>query len=486
MTIDHPATRTILDWFEKINAIPRGSRNERAISDWLMAWAAERGFEARRDDALNVVVVVPGSAGRESAETVVLQGHMDMVCEKTKDSSHDFAKDAIQLVYGDDGWLRADGTTLGADNGIAIAMALTAATDAELPHPPLELLFTVDEETGLTGANALEPGFIRGKVLLNLDSEDEGVFTVGCAGGRDTHLSLPIEREAAPDGYAAFKVVVGGLRGGHSGVDIHEQRGNAIRELARALLAVLDVCDARLVSIDGGSAHNAIPRDAEAVVFLPTNAAARVGARLSQLDAALKSELKNIDPDVAVTIASEAGVDGAGAWSAACSARAVRLVAAIPHGIDAMSIDIDGLVETSDNLATVRTTDDGTLDVLTSQRSSVMERLDFLTHRIEAVSRLAGADAVSEGGYPAWEPNMDSALLERCKRTFRERFGKDPVVEVIHAGLECGIIGDKNPGMDMISFGPTIQNPHSPDEQIEVATIGLVWDFLAALLASYE
>ncbi|MHC4812365.1 MAG: aminoacyl-histidine dipeptidase [Planctomycetota bacterium] len=477
-------TATILEWFAKVNEIPRESKNEEAISTWLSAWAEEHGFTARRDAVMNLVIEVPGSPGYENSPTVVIQGHMDMVCEKAKGSPHDFTKDPIKLVYDGD-WLHADQTTLGADNGIALAMAMTIATEPDLKHPPLELLFTVDEETGLTGANALEPGFISGKILLNVDSEDEGVFTVGCAGGRDTHLYLPIEREAVDGDRTAHTVVVSDLRGGHSGIDIQKGRGNALCTLARVLYDMVANHDIRLVTVQGGSAHNAIPRDAEAIVMLPQAAVSPVTSRLAELQAVLRDELANVDPKVSLSIKPTSAVTGDRAWSAASTRRGIELMMAMPHAVEAFSTDIEGLVETSNNFATVATADDEMV-ILSSQRSSVKGRLDLLTDRIECVGRLAGARAESGAGYPAWEANMDSPLLETCKNLYRELFGKEPVVEVIHAGLECGIIGDKNPGMDMISFGPTIQNPHSPDERIEVPSIGLVWTFLVALLERLE
>ena len=482
--MQHEKTRTILKWFEQINQIPRPSKHEEAIAKWLMNWAEEHSFSARMDEALNIVIDVPGTPGYERSPTVVIQGHMDMVCEKTKDSTHDFSKDPIRLVYDGD-WLKADRTTLGADNGIALAMALTVATAGDVPHPPLELLFTVDEETGLTGANALQGDFIQGKLLLNLDSEDEGVFTVGCAGGRDTHVTLPIEIETAPESHRPYRIIVEGFKGGHSGVDIHEQRGNAVRSLAQAVFATQKLADTRLVSLQGGTAHNAIPRDAEAVLFIDSENIEIVAGTLSEFERKLKSELAKTDPNAALLFRPEPEADRNAAWSADSTARAIDLLLGLPHGVDTYSLDIDGLVETSNNLASVRTVDQ-TIVLNTSQRSSVMNRLDQLTDKIEAVSRMAGADPSSEGGYPSWEPNLDSALLARCRALYQELFNKPPVVEIIHAGLECGIIGSKYAGMDMISFGPTIKNPHSPDELIEIPSIGLVWDFLAALLKSLK
>jgi dipeptidase D len=475
---DHPKKKAILDWFEQISRVPRQSKHEEKIRAFMLGWAKEHGFPGREDAAGTVLIEVPGTAGYEKSPGVILQGHLDMVCEKTKDSKHDFQKDPIRFVI-DGEWLKADGTTLGADNGIAMAMAMEAAVAKDLPHPPLELLFTVDEETGLTGATALQPGFIKGKFLLNIDSEDEGVFTVGCAGGKDTHLRLPVATEAPAKGHAAFKLVAGGMSGGHSGVDIKQQRANAIHVLARALLQLRKQHDLRLADVSGGTAHNAIPRDAEAVITLPAAQADAARTALAALETAVRGEYVRTDPKLSLKL--EAAGLPAAALPAADTDRAVAFLLAVPHGVSAMSNDIAGLVETSNNLATVKIAD-GRLVAHTSQRSSVMNRLQLLTDRIEGLARIAGGEAESGGGYPSWEPNMDSPLLARCKAVYKDLFKKDPVVEIIHAGLECGIIGSKYPGMDMISFGPTIKNPHSPDEKLEIATIGKVWDFLAALL----
>ena len=481
MDIKHEKTKTIIKWFEEINKIPRCSKNEQAICEWLSKWAKEQGFTVNTDKVNNLLIKVPASAGFEKAPTVVIQGHMDMVCEKTKTSTHDFSKDAIGLVF-EDGWIKAKDTTLGSDNGIAIAMAMTLALDKDTPHPALELLFTVDEETGLTGATALEPGFIEGRILLNVDSEDEGVFTVGCAGGRDTHVTIPINAVSAPDGYQAHKITAGDMSGGHSGVDIHQQRANALKVLARALVAIQKTTDLRLSSASGGTAHNAIPRDAEALVYLPAAGVDLAKKTIAKLAEIVRQEFQKTDPNIAVSI--EVATD---AKTPAMSAEETRNILdffmAFPHGVAAMSKDIDGLVETSNNMATIKT-GETTLEVLTSQRSSNMDQLDLLTDQIEAVGRLAGGECETGGGYPAWKPNMDSKLLAQCKQVYTELFNKEPVVEIIHAGLECGIIGAKYEGMDMISFGPTLKNPHSPDEKIEIDAIGKVWDFMAAYFKS--
>ena len=481
-SVTEKMTKKILDAFTQISQIPRCSKNEAQICAWLVDWAKEHGFEVETDEVENILIRVPASAGYEAAPIVVLQGHVDMVCEKTPESIHDFSKDPIELVYEGE-WLSANQTTLGADNGIALAMAMVAATDEELEHPAMELLFTVDEETGLTGANALKPGFLKGKILLNLDSEDEGIFTIGCAGGRDTHLYLPLTYENARENVIFKTLKVGGLKGGHSGVDIAEERGNAIRILARSLWSLYEGFGVRLADIKGGSAHNAIPRDAEAVIEVAADKLAEVEATLKAQEGLIANEFKNTDPNFFMRLEDRQWDQEV--MSEASSKRVMDFIMVVPHGVGAMSTAIKDLVETSNNEAVVKV-EDKHLVMLTSQRSSVMSRIDVLTQRIEAVAALAGGRAESGNGYPAWQPNMDSELLERCVKLYKEHFGKEPVVEIIHAGLECGIIGSKNEGMDMISFGPTIKDPHSPDERIHIPSIGMVWDFLAALLASYK
>ncbi len=480
MEIAHAKTREVLKWFEKITQIPRCSKKEEKIANWLKDWAKEYGFETKSDKVNNLVIKVPATPGYENSPVVIIQGHMDMVCEKTPESTHDFSKDPIKLVYEGE-WLTADGTTLGADNGIALAMAMAIATDKELEHPPLELLFTVDEETGLTGANELQPDFLEGRILINVDSEDEGVFTVGCAGGINTSSSVPFETESVPANYKQFKIVAGGMKGGHSGIDIAMEKANAIKVLCRVMDKIIrSGVDLRIADYVGGSAHNAIPRDSEAVVFIPETDVKKAESAISEMEATLKAEFKNTDPDLSLTFTPNnetfskiATPDG--------TQKIINYIFALPHGVAAMSTDIKDLVETSNNLANV-SIEKGAVKVLTSQRSSIVSRLDALTYKIEAIARLAGGEAKSGDGYPPWPPNMESKLLKKSTELYERMFNKKPIVEVIHAGLECGIIGDKYPGMDMISIGPTIKYPHSPDEKIHVGSIGLVWDFMVQLL----
>jgi dipeptidase D len=484
MNIKHEKTKQILAQFEKISAIPRCSKNEEKIAAYLVDWAKQNGLVSKQDKAGNVLILVPATPGYENTGTIVIQGHMDMVCEKTADSTHDFCQDPIRFVYDGD-WLKADKTTLGADNGIAIAMALTLALDKKTAHPPLELLFTVDEETGLTGANALQGDFIDGKVLLNVDSEDEGVFTVGCAGGRDTHISLPLQYEDPPAGYVMARLKAGGMTGGHSGVNINDERANAIRVLVRTILQMQTETDLRIADIAGGTAHNAIPRDAWADFFLAKDNFKKIEKTVADYDQIFRNEFKNTDPNLKLSLEPMPETTGKRALTAESSPKICNLLFALPHGIAAMSTDIHGLVETSNNLANIKI-QNSKLEIVTSQRSSVMSRLHALTLKIEIIARLAGAEAVSGNGYPAWQPNMKSPLLSRCQIVYEKLFGKKPHVEAIHAGLECGIIGDKKAGMDMISFGPTLKNPHSPDEKIHVESIGKIWDFLVELLKTFK
>ncbi len=481
MKFEHEKTNEILKWFTEISKIPRCSKNEEKIAQWLVDWAKQHNFAVKTDKVRNLVIKIPATAGFEKSTGVVIQGHMDMVCEKTPDSNHDFTRDPIKLVFDGD-WLKADKTTLGSDNGIAIAIGMTLALDKETEHPPLELFFTVDEETGLTGANALETGFIDGKILINVDSEDEGVFTVGCAGGINTYLSLPVEFTDIPGGYKAFKISAGGMKGGHSGIDIAVGKANAIQVLGRTLRQIIkENIDIRIADLKGGSAHNAIPRDAWTYVCVPGNEIEKVKKIVSQSCDTLRNEYKIKDPDISITLKDAAEGEITKALTAAATQKTVDFIMVIPHGVAAMSQEIKDLVETSNNLANI-SLENNAIRVLTSQRSSVISRLKAHTDRIEAAARVAGGEARSGDGYPPWQPNMDSPLLARSIALYEKLNNKKPVVEVIHAGLECGIIGAKYPGMDMISIGPTLKNPHSPEERINLKTVGKIWDFIVALL----
>jgi len=477
-------TKRILDFFQQINAIPRCSKKEKEIGLWLEKWAVTNGFEEKKDLAGNLLVRVSASAGFEKAPVVVIQGHMDMVCEKSPDSAHDFEKDPIRLFYDGD-WLRADNTTLGADNGIALALCMAVVTDPDVVHPPLELLFTVNEETGLNGAKKIEPDLLQGRVFLNIDSETEGVFTVGCAGGRHTLVSLALNLSEKLEAEATFRLSVHGLKGGHSGIDIHKQRANANLILARALHRVAASCDLRLVAIKGGSAHNAIPRDAFAVFACPSNVRTVLDNIISEFEQTVKAEYASSEPALAVTLAAvECEPQAKMALSAKQTAAVINLLLAIPHGVLGMSAIFEGLVETSNNLATVEMSDNH-LKILTSQRGSVISRLDEATNRIRAVAALAGAETQSDSEYPPWTPGINSALLKRCNAVYEQLFDRKAEMIALHAGLECAVIGAKYADMDMISFGPDIENPHSPTERLFIPSLDRVWDFMVALLKSY-
>lgn len=471
----------IIDTFEQISAIPRKSGNEDGIRSFLVEWARNHKFLYIIDRVGNLIVKIPASKGMEKHPTTVLQGHLDMVCEKTPESKHDFTKDPIRFVY-DGEWLKADHTTLGADNGIAIALAMCLCTDSKVQHPAIELLFTIEEETGLTGAKGLETGIIDGKYLINIDSENDEVFTVGCAGGKDTHIDLDLSYEEVPYEYVGMHLKASGLTGGHSGANIIEERANAIRLITRTMHRMRDICDLRLMAIKGGTAHNAIPRDAEAVFFVPGGATEEIVALAQSAEAYLQSEFANTDPELKLSLVVSPTTHDRRAMMSYVTMKALDLLYALPHGVAARSTDMPHLVETSSNLAKVWITA-GKLAIHTSQRSSIMTRLDALTYRIEAIGRLAGARVQSGNGYPSWRPDFNSELLGKCKTVYTKLFGQEPRVEAIHAGLECGLIGNLHPGMQMISLGPTIRNPHSPDEKMFLPSIGKVWKLLSTLLA---
>ena len=478
-------TGQVLALFDQINRIPRCSRNEQQLGQWLRAWADGHGLSSDQDDAGNVLIRVPASPGFEDAPVVVLQAHMDMVCEKTPESTHNFQTDPVVPIV-DGEWLRADDTTLGADNGIAIALALAIA-GGDAPHPELEILLTVDEETGLNGAQQLGSDWLRGRHLLNLDSEDEGVFTVGCAGGRDTILTLRVDREPLRHVFVTREITVSGLHGGHSGVDIHLGRANANALLVRALRSLRGKRDSdqtvHLVAIGGGKAHNAIPRDASAIIAGPPQVIERLNAEVSRIEAKFRAEYGSIEPGLQLSLRSAAHPSDM--LTEPSAHRLLDLIMALPHGVVRMSTEVPGLVETSTNLATVRVKNDVAI-IRTSQRSSYASRLREVAGKIEAVGRLAGATLTSESSYPPWEPRVESELLGRAVEAYKAIHTKEPAVEIVHAGLECGVIGAKYPGMEMISLGPTIQNAHSPDERLHLPSLERVCVFTDALLASYR
>ncbi|MCD6374880.1 MAG: aminoacyl-histidine dipeptidase [Caldisericaceae bacterium] len=464
--------------FYAISQIPRCSKHEEKIREYLINFAKERGYSYKVDEVGNLVIKKTATPGMENRPGCVIQGHMDMVCEKNKDTQHDFSKDPIKLKV-EDGWVTAEGTTLGADNGIAIAMAMALMEDENVQHPPLEFLFTVDEETGLTGATALKSDFVEGKYLLNIDSEEETTLFIGCAGGQNTILSKSIDWVEPHSDYTTLLLKVGGLRGGHSGLNIDQGLGNAIKLLARVLYNLDDVCHYHLAGVSGGSAHNAIPREAEAIIDVPADKVAAVQDQAKKFETIFKDELKFVDKDVVVKVEDYERVSKV--FSTPFRDKMVRLLYSIPHGVMAMSHAIEGLVETSTNVATVSTSENE-IELLTSQRSSIASSITDISDRVKALGELAEFNVEQKDGYPAWQPNPDSKLLQVCKSIYTEKFGKEPEVTAIHAGLECGIIGEKYEGMDMISFGPDIMGAHSPDEKIRIESVQHVWEYLLEIL----
>ena len=466
-------------YFEEICQIPRPSRKEGKVAEYLLAFARRQGLESRRDEAGNVLIRKPSSAGMEDAPVIVLQAHMDMVCEKNAGTEHDFDKDPIE-AYVDGEWVKARGTTLGADDGIGMAAQLAVLASEDISHGPLECLFTVDEETGLTGAFALKAGFFEGKILLNLDSEDEGEIFIGCAGGIDTVIEMPIERRTLPEGMFAVRVGVKGLLGGHSGDDIDKGRGNAIKILNRFLWELNDTYGIGIAELEGGNLRNAIAREAYAWIVVPENCKEQVRADFNVYQAEMEEVWKWTEPDLRMEL--ESAVLPATVWTPDSTANVLNALYACPHGVFSMSHRMPGMVETSTNLAAVRLKTQDVAVITTSQRSDIDSEKFNIAHMVAAVFRLAHAKITHGEGYPGWTPNPDSLLLKIAVESYKELFGKEPVVRSIHAGLECGLFLEKYPGIDMISFGPTLRGVHSPDEKVNIKTVEMWWRHLVDIL----
>lgn len=472
----------VFQFFYEMNQIPRPSGHEKAVSDWLLHFAQERGLEVEQDATNNIIIRKPATPGYEKAPWVTIQGHMDMVGEKTADSSHDFLKDPIEMVV-EDGFVHAVGTTLGADDGIAVAYALAILDSDDIPHPPLEVLITVSEETGMDGAMAIKEGQCRGEYLLNIDSEEEGIFTLGCAGGADLRIPFPAQREAAASGSQSWSIRIHGLRGGHSGQVIHEGRGNALKILAR-LLYGLKEADAsfRLQDIGGGSKHNAIPVEARASFCTAGDPRTFLQDRF----ATIAKELKGIDPQVVMDLQTTENSPVA-PIAAADGARLIDFLHLCPHGVQGMSAYVPGLVETSLNVAVLAANeaqDKYTLHL--SLRSSVGSQKENLIERLSLLAARLGTTATKHSAYPAWEYNPESPLISRVKRVYSAMYGKEPTLNAIHAGLECGLLSAVMPHTYMISFGPNLLDIHTPGEHMEIASVARVYDFLKALLADFR
>jgi dipeptidase D len=486
--LDPLLPRPVWAAFDAIRRIPRPSRREEKIVAEVRRWAAEHGFPVTADAAGNLLVRVPASPGREGAPVVVLQSHLDMVTEKNRGVEHDFDRDPIE-VYLDGDWVKARGTTLGADNGIGAALGMAAATDPDFDHGPLELLFTLDEETGLNGALQLDPALVGGRLLLNLDSEDEGIVYIGCAGAIAVEATFELEREKAAAGGEIFELMISGLRGGHSGTEIHTHRGNANKILARLLAAAVEGgssqpgADLGLVAFTGGDKPNAIPREAFAEILLSPESKAILEATIAKLLPLQREELADYDPGLEARLRPLPAGERQG-WPAMTAMQRDRLLRAIdaaPAGVLAMSPEMPGLVETSANTAVVRT-EEGRSVVLVGIRSSRNPTLDAAAQSLESLFRLAGGQTRRTRGYPGWLPNPSAPLLARILRVYEEQTGAKMTIQAVHAGLECGVLARKLDGLDAVSFGPDIRGAHSPDERVSVPSVARTYELLKALL----
>lgn len=472
----------VWEYFEEICQVPRPSKKEGKIMAFLLDWAKKHDLEACRDEAGNVLIKKPAAPGRENAPTVVLQAHMDMVCEKNSDTAHDFDKDPIQ-PYVDGEWVRAKGTTLGADDGIGMAAMMAVLTSKDIAHGPVECLFTVDEETGLTGAFALRPGFVSGNILLNLDSEDEGEMFIGCAGGIDTVVRMKYETESAPCDAFALKVQVKGLQGGHSGDDINKGRGNAIKILNRFLWDLNAKYGIRLALLEGGNLRNAIAREAWAVCVIDGNHKEDARVAFNVYMAEMENVWRVTEPGLQLSL--ESADTPSLVLTKKDTDALLNALYACPHGVFSMSYRMPGLVETSTNLAAVRFEKENTVLITTSQRSDVDSEKMNIANMVEAVFKMAGAEVEHSEGYPGWAPNPDSPVVKVAVESYKRLFGKAPVVRSIHAGLECGLFLEKYPKMDMVSFGPTLRGVHSPDEKVNIKTVEMWWSHLVDMLEHF-
>lgn len=480
MTIKDLKPAEVWSYFYDITQIPRPSKKEEKILAYLLDFAKKHTLESKQDKAGNIVITKEATPGKEKLPTIILQSHVDMVCEKNTDVKHDFEKDPIE-TYVDGDWLKAKGTTLGADNGIGVAAQLAVLASKEIAHGKIEALFTIDEETGLTGAYALEDDLLTGKILLNLDTEEEGEIYIGCAGGKGTKAYFKYKPKEAPKGYFWFRVEVKGLRGGHSGSDIDLGLGNANKILNRFLYQFIDK-ESKLVlaEIDGGNLHNAIAREAYAIAGVKEKEKETVRVKLNHLLAEVQDELKQTDPNVNIILESTdkpAKVIGAKKVK-----KLVLALYACPHGVIDMSREIPGVVETSTNLASVKMRKKNKIEVGTSQRSLTESAKHDVVNMVSSVFKLAGVKVVNSEGYPGWKPNPESKILKVAKEEYKKLYNKFPEIKVIHAGLECGLFLEKYPELDMISIGPTIRNAHSPDEKVDIPSVAKWWDSFVKLL----
>lgn len=476
--ISNLSPASLWQFFDKICSIPHPSKHEEALAQYIINWATEQNLDVRRDPTGNVFIKKPATPGMENKKAVVLQAHIDMVPQKNEDTDHDFAKDPIQ-PYIDGEWVTAKGTTLGADNGIGMASCLAVLASKEIKHGPIEVLLTIDEEAGMTGAFGLEAGWLDGDILLNTDSEQEGEVYMGCAGGIDGKMSFTITREPLPAGFVTRQLILKGLKGGHSGCDIHTGRGNANKLVARFLAGHAQELDLRLIEFRGGSLRNAIPREAFVTVAVPAQNEAKLAELFEFYTSLLKSELGKVETDIVSfnqAIESDDQV-----ISIADQQRFIAAMNACPNGVIRMSDEIEGVVETSLNVGVI-TTDKDTINVLCLVRSLIDSGRQQVEGMLTSVAELAGAQIEFSGAYPGWKPDADSEIMAIFRDMYQGIYGHKPNIMVIHAGLECGLFKEPYPMMDMVSFGPTIKFPHSPDEKVKIDTVSLFWDQMVALL----
>ena len=471
--------QSVLNYFEKISQIPRGSGNEKAISDYLCNFAKELNLEYIQDEHLNVIIKKPATEGYENCPGVIIQGHMDMVCEKNKDVKHDFEKDPIKLKIVDD-MIYADGTTLGADNGIAVAMSLAILASNDVSHPSLEVLITSNEESGMTGATGLDGGLLNGKYIINLDSEEEGYLLVSCAGGNRSYVTLPLTYKPIDENKEVLLIELKGLLGGHSGADIIKQRANSNVTMGR-ILNLLDV-DYDLVEINGGSKNNAIPRECEAKIAIDKNQVDTLKNNISEIEKILKHEFKSTDSGLEI-IVKEATADKV--LNDDCKTKAILLLNLMPNGIQSMSMDIEGLVESSTNLGVVKTTE-GKISFESAVRSSVATLRENINNKMKLLADSVGANFESADGYPAWEYAKDSKLEQLCVDVYEKLTGKKPVITAIHAGLECGLLLDAIKGAQAVSIGPNLYDVHTPNEHLDIKSTNRTWNYLLAILKNIK
>ncbi len=463
--------------FDKLAATPRASTKEAAAREYVQQLATKLGLESVQDDVGNLVVRKAAHKGREAAPMALLQGHLDMVCEKNEGTVHNFDVDPIKLVKDGD-WLKADGTTLGSDNGVGVAAALAVMESHDIAHGPLEFVFTIDEETGLTGAAEFPGGLLKSKYFLNLDNEEKGTLCIGCSGGIKTTARRKVQLRPAGTG-SAVRIKVSGLKGGHSGVDIHQGRGNALRIMGGMLQTLLERFPLEIAEVNGGSAQNAIPREASALLLIDPASEKELKALVGSVEAGYKSDLGGFDPGLQITV--EKSERPKQVLEANDAKQTVALVASLHHGVLAMSPDVPGLVQTSTNLAIINTKGD-TVEIVTSQRSAIESSMLAAARMVSTMCKLAGFEVQHTGKYPGWKPEPNSEIVRKLQDVHQKLFGEPAKLIAMHAGLECGVIGEKYPGMQMVSFGPTIVDPHSPNERVQISSVQTFWNYLKQVL----